>query len=327
MRSELVGLNPWLPPPLSRWPWWTRPVRAERLAALRIGLAAVLLLDLLFTYLPRAGDFFGPDSLGSPGTFADRGSGGNWHWSLLWGVHSLPLLRGLLWVWTGAAVLLLVGWWTRAAAAVAWVLSLSFLNLNFFAHNAGDTIRVIGLFYLMLSPSGAVWSFDRLQIADCRLQIGKRSPDASSQSAICNLQSAIFVSPWPLRLLFVQLAAIYFFSGIHKLANPAWRSGATLHYILGDLSLARWPGLQPFAPLLLTRLATWLVLAWEITFPLLVLLPRTRIPALVLGALLHVALGLSVELGLFPLYMLCLYLPLLPCEKLSRTLHRTVRTA
>ena len=293
---EVIGLEPWLPRPLRRWPWWTRPVRAERLAALRIGLAAVLLLDVLLTYLPPAADLFGPDSLGGPETFADRGRGGNWHWSLLWGVDSFPLLHTLLWLWAGAAVLLLVGWWTRTAAAVAWLLSLSFLNLNFFAHNAGDTLRVIGLFYLMLAPSGAAWSLDRLRS-------GRSGP-------VC-------VPPWPLRLLFVQLVTIYFFSGLHKLANPDWRSGTTLHYILGDLALARWPAAQQLAPLAVTRLATWTVLAWEVALPLLVLLPRTRIPALVVGVLLHVALGLSVELGMFPLYILCWYLPLLPWERLA----------
>ena len=41
------GWSPWLPWPLSRWRWWTEPVRAERLAALRIGLGVALLLDLL----------------------------------------------------------------------------------------------------------------------------------------------------------------------------------------------------------------------------------------------------------------------------------------
>src|SRR5581483_5576329 len=35
----VAGLRPWYPWPLSRWRWWTEPVPAERLAALRIGLA------------------------------------------------------------------------------------------------------------------------------------------------------------------------------------------------------------------------------------------------------------------------------------------------
>ena len=52
----VTGVNPWLPWPLPRWPWWTRPVRAERLAALRVGVGLVLLIDVLGHYLPRATD-------------------------------------------------------------------------------------------------------------------------------------------------------------------------------------------------------------------------------------------------------------------------------
>ena len=37
---RFVGVDPWLPWPLSAWRWWTEPVAAERLAALRIGLAS-----------------------------------------------------------------------------------------------------------------------------------------------------------------------------------------------------------------------------------------------------------------------------------------------
>src|SRR5919202_6457019 len=104
---RLIGLNPWLPWPLSRSAWWTEPVRAERLAALRIGVAAVLLLDVLGTYLPRLHDFFGPDSLGSPEVFA--GGRGFLRWSVLRGVHDPALIQGALMAWAAAAVLLLLG--------------------------------------------------------------------------------------------------------------------------------------------------------------------------------------------------------------------------
>jgi hypothetical protein len=203
------------------------------------------------------------------------------------------------------------------AAAVAWVLSLSFLNLNYFAHNAGDTIRVIGLFYLMFAPSGAVWSLT------IRFR-GRRATSGIHQSLSEFDAPRCYVSPWPLRLLFVQLVVIYFSSGIHKLAHPAWRSGETLHYILGDLALARWPVLQALAPLWLTRLATWLVLAWEVCFPLLVLSPRTRRLALLMGVLFHTCLGLFLELGFFPLYILCWYLPLLPWENFADSASRAL---
>ena len=125
----------------------------------------------------------------------------------------------------------------------------------------------------------------------------------------------MFISPWPLRLLFVQLAAIYFFSGVQKLAAPDWRGGDTLHYILADPALARWPYAQQFLPYWLTRLATWTVLAWEIGFPLLVAVPALRKWALGMGVVFHVALGLTTELGMFPIYALTLYVPLLPWEK------------
>src|SRR5438552_1888456 len=68
--SRIVGVVPWLPWPLSAWPWWTAPVRAERLAALRIALAGFLLLDILFTYLPDLFTYFAAGSLGDPSLFA-----------------------------------------------------------------------------------------------------------------------------------------------------------------------------------------------------------------------------------------------------------------
>ena len=68
--GPIIGIKPWLPWPLSRWKIWTAPVAAERLAALRIGLAAVLFFDVLLTYMPMGTTFFGRESLGSPSIFA-----------------------------------------------------------------------------------------------------------------------------------------------------------------------------------------------------------------------------------------------------------------
>jgi hypothetical protein len=43
---------------------------------------------------------------------------------------------------------------------------------------------------------------------------------------------------WPLDLLFVELAAFYFFAGISKLrdAGPAWMDGYTLQWLSRRLS-------------------------------------------------------------------------------------------
>src|SRR5881628_576845 len=104
----VVGLQPWLPWPLSRWPWWTEPVRAERLAALRIGIAVVLLLDIALNYLPHLNDFYGADGLGAPAVFESWRTWPNLNWTIVVNDDptSLYLFLGL---WILSAVGLLLG--------------------------------------------------------------------------------------------------------------------------------------------------------------------------------------------------------------------------
>jgi hypothetical protein len=294
----VVGLRPWLPWPLSRWRWWTEPAPAERLAALRVGVAFVLLCDVLLTYLPDRRVFFGRGSLGDPALFEwvfERG----WRWSLLRGVGEPWAIDLALSAWVGATLLLLVGYHARLSAVVVWALSLSFANINTYIDNAGDQIRYITLFYLMLTPCGAAWSVD----AWLRRRRGL-------------LTGPALIHPWALRLLFIQLVLIYWCNGLYKAAGADWQSGESLYYVLGDLTLVRWSYAQMPAPYWLTRLLTWGVLAWELTFPLLVLWRPTRIAALLFGVAFHLGIGLTMELGGFVPYVLCLYLPLAPWEKL-----------
>src|SRR5690349_5193298 len=97
--GTVVGLKPWYPWPLSRWPWWTAPVAAERLAALRIGLASVLLLDVLLTYLPMGSIFFGKNSFGSPAIFRNHFTFPSWEWSLFLDVESPWVIQASLLIW------------------------------------------------------------------------------------------------------------------------------------------------------------------------------------------------------------------------------------
>ncbi len=295
---HVVGLNPWLPWPLNRFSWWTEPVRSERLAALRIGLAGLLLLDILCTYLPQVNDFFGRNSLGSPEAFAWYGQAPRWHWSALRGVEDPAILRLAACLWAVSTLLLILGLCTRASAIVTWVLSTSFASLNCSIDNAGDEIRGIILFYLMLSPCGAAWSLDSWW----RRFRGRRSGPA-------------FISPWALRLLFVQMVWIYFSNGLFKLSGDRWRSGDSLYFVLADLTLARWSYAQIPVPYFLTRLLSWGVLIWEAGFPLWVALPWTRRVALLFGVAFHLGIAVTMELGFFVPYMLTLYLPLLPWDR------------
>lgn len=437
---KVAGLTPWLPWPLSRWVWWTEPVRAERLAVLRISVSALVLLDILASYLPNCSDYFSREGLGNPELYAYRSRAPRWHWSLLHGLHDplmsslalaagllsfvylvcglgtrrergeTPLLRGAALSWTIAALLVLLGqwgrlaqgtgdndallatasaawamatllvlldfwrrrrhpgiandpwiscglaagwlltgvlsglalwtwcqhaappawlhwagtrwdedaqvlrlllllWaaatallglglWSRASAVAVWVLSTSFATLNPCIDNAGDSIRGIALFYLMLSPCGAAWSLDRWR--------ARRKGQ---------LTGPVFVHPWPLRLLFLQLVFIYFCNGAYKLGGVDWRAGNSLYYVFNDVVLMRFSYQQFPVPVGLTRLLSWSVLTWEVLFPLLVAIRWTRVAALWFGVALHLGIFVGMELGLFAPYILALYLPLLPWER------------
>jgi hypothetical protein len=290
---SIVGLEPWLPAPLSRWRWWTEPVRAERLAALRIGVGIVLLFDALVHYLPQAGDFFGANSLGSPEVFSQNPLE-KWRWSILRGLEDPALARALLLVWAIAAIGLITGVLARTSAFIAWVLSVSVIGANWYLHNSGDNVRSIELFYLMLTPCAAAWSLSE-------------SPDGSGRPK--------YIAPWALRLLFIQLALIYFLNGFYKLLGHDWRAGNVMHYVMANLAWTRISFAELPLPPIATQLLTWTVLAWELGFPALACMPSTRKIALWMGVLFHIGTGVFLPLGPFPLYMICLYLPLVPWEQ------------
>jgi uncharacterized membrane protein YphA (DoxX/SURF4 family) len=210
-------------------------------------------------------------------------------------------LRIGMWVWLLATLMLLLGLWTKPAAIASYAMSISFANLNDKIDNAGDTIRIIIQFYLMLCPCGAVWSLDRLLL---RLR-GKDAP-------------VVLVSPWPIRMLFVQLIFIYFINGVYKMFGGSWREGYSLFYVMGDFTLTRFSLSDNPLPLWAMRLANWSVLFWEASFPVLVINRWTRLVALCFGVFFHLGIFVSMELGFFVPYTLCIYLPLLPWERLSR---------
>jgi hypothetical protein len=306
----VIGTRPRLPGPLGLTEWLTTPVRAERLAALRICFAAVLLFDIFVTYLPFLSDYYGPGSLTWPDVFASRFESPYWQWSVLQWLPDTWGPSAALAMWAAAGIALLFGWHAQAAAAVAWALSWSFLNRGYYLHNAGDRMRHMIPLLLMLSPCAAVWSVS-----------ARRS--APLEDSGRGVTAAVYVYAWPLRLLFLLMALMYFFNGLYKVVAPGWRDASALHYVLTDVGWSRWPVQLPPATL---PVLAWIVMGWEIGFPLWMLIPGTRSAALWLGVLFHVGTGLHLELGMFWLYALCLYLPFVPWEKWADRRHRTPTT-
>lgn len=302
--QHVVGIAPRFPEPLASSKWWTTPVRAERLAALRIAVGAAVVFDILCSYWPERAALFGAGSLGSPEVFAGRFRAPFWNWSLLAGVEQPAIFSAALVVWGVAALCLTLGVRSRLAAAVVWMIGLSLLSVNYYAHNAGDRLRQVALLYLMLSPCGAVWSLEALFVRR------RQRPHAGAAGPT-------FVRPWPLRLLVIHLAVMYCVSGFAKLQGHTWQSSAAIELTMTNVAWTRWSYAVLPTPAWLMVAATWLTLVWEIGFPVWIAWRPTRPWAWLLGVGFHLGTGILLKLGMFPIYALCCYVPLLPWERLT----------
>jgi hypothetical protein len=287
----VLGIAPALPPPLRNWRWLTDPVPVERAAALRIAVGIVLLFDILVLYLPNLQTYYGTGGFGDPAVSAPVFALPSWRWSLL---RVLPATWGpqvLLGVWVLAALALVLGYRPRLAAFAAWMLAVSFAHSNLAMHNGGDQLKLIVLLMLVFLPSDGCWAI-------------RRHPAARI------VNGPVFIHPWPLRLLMIQLALMYFMNGYYKALGPAWRDGSVMYYVANNPSWAHFsPDYLPL-PEGALRLLALVTLFWELFFPLLVLMPITRKPTLWIGVLFHVGTLIHLEVGLFPLYALCYYVPL-----------------
>jgi hypothetical protein len=286
---KVVGAMPRLP---QRLAWLTTPIPAQRLAAWRIGVGLAVLIDALLFYAPNTQIFYGPGSLAEPKVFAERFAWPHWNWSVF---NWLPVEWGAsigLGIWIVAALALVFGIQPRFAAAVAWALSLSLYNTNFYLHNSGDRLRHFLLLLLIFAKTDAVWSIRRRALP---------------------VDPTAFVPGWPARIMLIQMVVMYFMNGVFKMRDPMWWNGSVLWYVDHDPAWARWSPLG--LPLWMTQGLTWATLIWEVGFVLWIMLRWTRVPALIIGVIFHVYTFFHLELAAFPLYALCLYLPLAPWER------------
>jgi hypothetical protein len=296
-----VGIKPWFPWPLSRWSWWTESVPAERVAALRIVTALVFLFDLLVCFLPHFHTIFSADALGGREIYDARFRDDHYYWSIL---RVLPDAWGpqlVFAVWVLAAVGLLIGWRPLVCGLVVWACALSVWTMNLGLHNGGDRLRHTLILMTAASCSGAVWGVSSL-----------RGKGAGADSR------PIMVPGWPVKILFVQLAVMYFFSGYYKIISPQWRSGYVMYWASIDLYWSTYPGVAAKMPVLLHQFTAWITLVWELGFPVLAVLRGTRAATLVLGVIFHLGTLFTLEVGNFALYSIACYTAFAPWERLTR---------
>ncbi|MEL7333128.1 MAG: DCC1-like thiol-disulfide oxidoreductase family protein [Cyanobacteria bacterium J06560_2] len=266
------------------------------LALFRIGLALVILADL-FT---RAGDLVAhyTDAGVLPVAVLNDGILKPGYWSIH-ALSGLSIFQGLLFLVAGlAAIAMLIGYHTRFAVIVSWVLLISLHNRNPLLIFAADDVLRAVMFWAMFLPLGAVYSVDRAMSTATR--------------------------PVPLKIfsgatfaLMVQQCFIYIFSAVFKTTNAAWwPDGTAVYYSLSYDQYVTALGnfLLNLGPLLTVFTLVTLVLEW--VGPLLLWSPIKnhfcRMVAITLFISLHAGFGLTLNLGIFPFLSIFTWFAFIP---------------
>jgi uncharacterized membrane protein YphA (DoxX/SURF4 family) len=302
--------------PVSTWTrFWHEPVRAERLALMRILLGVALLTDQLFQYLPNLMDFFGYSGV-APQGLHDAYQLRHWRWTVILFNHDDPaVLYPVFWLWVAITAAWTLGLFTRLTNVLVWLGTMAWINRNPNILNGGDDTLQVGIFLLMLSPCGKALSLD----------------------AWWRKRGSSHVPPWALRLLQIQLAVIYLTTGFVKLVGEGinrsgipqgtWWDGTSIHYVLNYVTMSRWSFAQLPLPLWVTAPMTYLSVWWETLFPLLVLNRYTRPWTLWFGILFHTGIWLTIEVGWFSFYTMTFYGVWVPDWFWERFDRRTVALA
>jgi hypothetical protein len=254
-----------------RWLFATGDPR--RLAAVRIGLCVVLAVRVsrgIFGELAEQ-----PSELFRPLSFM----------RLLPGMPSKGVVLALQLVGIAAAVLAAVGLRPQLTLPAAWACGV-FLNgmatsLGKVVHN--DVLLLLAVVPLLVAPTGDVWSLDAV----------RRGRSASAPSVRYG---------WPVRTAAIVVAGAYFFTGLAKVlfSGPAWFVSDNLRFALYASSDAQ---SVPNTVGLLVADRPWLahalaagVLAFELSFPIVLWRPRWAWAFVLGAAALHLGIWATMHL-------------------------------
>jgi hypothetical protein len=277
--------------------WFTpQPIYTLGLVRMAFGLLAVAWTLAL---LPNLYDLFGEDGVAPQPT----------HWAYQWGAFEFwtsdnALLIGWV-VLLLAAIALAVGWHSRLAAVVVFVLIQSFMQRDRWVFNGGDALISIEAMFLALSSCGAAVSLDQ------------RRRTGSFWSAQCR-------APWLLRLMQVQLSLIYLVNVQAKLSGEEWLDGSAVSYAWRVWFLFPAPEWMT-GNVLLVNVVTWGTILIELAIAILVWNRRWRPWVLAAGVFLHLSIMITLSVGFHSLAILVLYLAFVPWETAKQLPDRLAR--
>jgi hypothetical protein len=272
------------------------------LAAGRIALASVLLLDLVL----RASElrlWYTNDGIVPNHTLLWRPAWDHVFSLFYLASYTHEAVAGFV-ICGIAYTCLLLGYRTRFAQAASLVCLISLHGRLLLFDNGGDVALGLLCIWTTFLPTGARFSVDAVLArarADGALPGPPPAPDERSPFLTGTTPRAV---SFAVLALTWQLALIYFFNAVHK-QGSTWREGSAVHYVLHldrlATPLAVW--FRGFITPDVSKALTWSALAIEWSLPALLLSPfwvrGCRRLAILFVVMLHSGFGLFMRLGIF----------------------------
>jgi Vitamin K-dependent gamma-carboxylase len=273
--------------------FWFKPQPAYTLGAVRIAFGTIVALWTL-SLIGDLADFFSEYGVAPQ-------------------QRAVPFQLGIFAYWTDdralmigwtlllvSALALAVGWHSRLAALIVYVLLASFEFRNQNVFNSGDALLRIEALFLAFAPSGAALSLDQ------RRRTG-------------SFWTAQNRAPYTVKLLQIQLTVIYVATFLIRMRGTKWLDGTAMSYALRleDMLVVPVPEWITVNPLLM-NIATWGTLLLEPAIGILVWNRRCRPYLLLAGLALHLTILVTVAVGFFTPAMLVLYVAFIDPETIRR---------
>jgi len=183
----------------------------------------------------------------------------------------------IVFLYVASLVSLGFGFLTRISAFVCLITQLTLFK-SFPVFNYGyDQFMTMSLFYCLIFPVGRFFSVDQ---------------------QIFKIKSSGSLLPYR-RILQVHLCVVYFFSGIAKSFDPNWWNGNAIWRATASFYTESYH----FAPIILCLMSISVILL-EVTYPIFVNIKRTRNLMIIGVFLMHIGIGLIMELFTFASIML-----------------------
>jgi hypothetical protein len=268
---------------------------------------------------------------------------GYYSWSLWYHVTDPAWIRVLHGVNLCIFFFLAIGFCTRVTAVLAWLAAISYIQRSFVTVFGVDTIINLALMYLMIGPSGAALSVDRLIRRYVWTRRALRAQASARKAETVPPEALHFPPPAPsvaanlaLRLLQVHICFVYLASGLSKLQGSSWWTGTAIWGTMINNEFS--PVHNAFYANYLKRLcqnrwmwelamsgASLFTLLFEVGFIFLVWNRWLRFPMIVAAVFLHTGIAVFMGLTTFSLMMVSVVCSFIPAAALHRFLESVGR--